>query len=543
MNLSNYLQMPPAPTAAASPGPVPGTAARALMGVDVAGQIRMDFAQIMAQQFQQLPAVGRQQLAASAPRASLDDATQARRAAMTSNAQATVAALSAHASHRAATPTATETTNAGRATQAKNQERASTDDEAAQEEDTRASARRANRASARNAAALALEGPEGWPAWLTAAWQTHASSLQASAPSGAGAAQDPMQAALTLPDGTVLQQVDIGPNLKVVTPSTSATTPQSLAQFAREMGWTDGTVQQLVGNAPHASGADGLATGWSGLAAAVLTQAQSNGAVHLTPAAPSPALMTQAVATGQDALNLGMLPVAPAAQAAQDGGIGLDIVQLGSSDLPEVQITALAESFMQDSAGSDASAGDSTPDNPHGQASLAASASGNAAPGTPVREGAQAGARADLADTFQRLSDKLSTEMAARMHQQLNAGQWKMKFGLRPAHLGSVEIQLEMKEGRLQADLATDNPLARELLQNGSQRLRESLANLGIQTERVTVGQGQTSFGQASSHGQGTGNPAAFGDNLSPSLATGPQESMSAQPARPRSDSQLDLYA
>ena len=118
-----------------------------------------------------------------------------------------------------------------------------------------------------------------------------------------------------------------------------------------------------------------------------------------------------------------------------------------------------------------------------------------------------------------------------------------MKFGLRPAHLGSVEIQLEMKEGRLQADLATHNPLARELLQNGSQRLRESLANLGIQTERVTVGQGQTSFGQASSHGQGTGNPAAFGDNLSPSLATGPQESMSAQPARPRSDSQLDLYA
>jgi flagellar hook-length control protein FliK len=64
-----------------------------------------------------------------------------------------------------------------------------------------------------------------------------------------------------------------------------------------------------------------------------------------------------------------------------------------------------------------------------------------------------------------------------------------MKFGLRPENLGGVEIQLEMKDGKLDAVFRADNPLTRDLLQNSSQRLRDALENFGIQAGLVHVGQ------------------------------------------------------
>jgi hypothetical protein len=49
----------------------------------------------------------------------------------------------------------------------------------------------------------------------------------------------------------------------------------------------------------------------------------------------------------------------------------------------------------------------------------------------------------DMAQTYENLSQKLTTELAARMHEKLNAGEWKMKFALKPASLGLVDVQLE----------------------------------------------------------------------------------------------------
>ena len=73
MDLSNYLQMPPAPQSPAPAGTSSAPAAASLTGVDASGRFKLDFARIMAQQFQQLPSVKRQDLAAL--RASLPSET------------------------------------------------------------------------------------------------------------------------------------------------------------------------------------------------------------------------------------------------------------------------------------------------------------------------------------------------------------------------------------------------------------------------------------------------------------------------------------
>ena len=98
----------------------------------------------------------------------------------------------------------------------------------------------------------------------------------------------------------------------------------------------------------------------------------------------------------------------------------------------------------------------------------------------------------DLAQTYDQLSQKLSTELAARMHEKLNAGEWKMKFALKPASLGWVDVQLEMRDGKLSAHFQPDTALTQDLLQNSSQRLKDALADLGLNQTSVSVSQGQT---------------------------------------------------
>ena len=97
----------------------------------------------------------------------------------------------------------------------------------------------------------------------------------------------------------------------------------------------------------------------------------------------------------------------------------------------------------------------------------------------------------DMAQTYDKLSQKLTTELAARMHEKLNAGEWKMKFALKPASLGLVDVQLEMRDGKLSAHFQSDTHLTQDLLQNGSQRLKDALADLGMNNASVFVAQGQ----------------------------------------------------
>jgi type III secretion system needle length determinant len=151
-------------------------------------------------------------------------------------------------------------------------------------------------------------------------------------------------------------------------------------------------------------------------------------------------------------------------------------------------------------------------------------------------------ASTDMAQVYQDLSDKLSTELAGRMHQQLNEGQWKMKLGLKPSHLGAVDVELEMRDGKLSAVINADNATTQQLLNQGSPRLREALNALGWAQASVNIGQGQSSSAQ-SGQGQGqhpgsSGQHASRGESIHGDVAdASPRKTQNA------SNALLDIYA
>ena len=152
----------------------------------------------------------------------------------------------------------------------------------------------------------------------------------------------------------------------------------------------------------------------------------------------------------------------------------------------------------------------------------------------------------DMAQTYENLSQKLTTELAARMHEKLNAGEWKMKFALKPASLGLVDVQLEMRDGKLTAQFHSDTALTQDLIQNGSQRLKDALADLGLNNASVLVGQGQSQSagqsGQGSPQGQ-TGLPAKREENRAKLTdQPGPKIAEGSGPRRGKR-SQFDSYA
>jgi flagellar hook-length control protein FliK len=148
----------------------------------------------------------------------------------------------------------------------------------------------------------------------------------------------------------------------------------------------------------------------------------------------------------------------------------------------------------------------------------------------------------DMAQAYQDLSDKLSTELAGRMHQQLNEGQWKMKLGLKPSHLGAVDVELEMRDGKLSAVINADNASTQQLLNQGSPRLREALNALGWTQASVNIGQGHSSSAQSGQgHGQHPGQP---GQNLSRGESIhGDVADANPSKTQNASNALLDIYA
>ena len=148
----------------------------------------------------------------------------------------------------------------------------------------------------------------------------------------------------------------------------------------------------------------------------------------------------------------------------------------------------------------------------------------------------------DMAQTFEKLSQKLATELASRMNDQLNAGEWKMKFALKPASLGLVDVQLEMRDGQLSAQFQTENGLTKDLIQNGTARLKEALAELGMNNAYVSVGQDNRQSSQGGS-GQ-SGQRQAAGDNRVTLGVNGVgEEEKAATPARHSNSALLDTFA
>ena len=602
MNLNSYLPLPTAPRNATplanSPAQGPASGADA-----VAGQgLGLDFAQIMARQLQQLPASQRQSFAATSNAIHAESAQAAEQAALLANKDR--ASQAQNQDKTAPKDNARVSKEAPGHNKEDKQESSAKSSSGSSHRSLKASTyyqdndlapatpwqgdlphALALAASAANSVANALTDPaDGIPAARTAA------NLAAQELANASDAAT-----------NKLQMYALSPKVHIITDPRQAPSPESLTAFAKSMGLDEATIQNLMGPASQAStpganglpssGANGMPNGIAnnaGFNISALLGAALNGGSDTANIAQADAAfnqaMTQALSTSTQSpaananllqsaaaapLNFGIsgLPVnglsqaemasiqhiqmtvlPPAVLPVQSGNIAqafntpstASVLSLLGGNLQEQDITSLASSFSQNMGEqSDTSGSDSSGQSSSGFAQ--ALAQSNASDNRSVANKEVVTVATPLNEVYDQLSDKLATEMAARMHKQLSDGQWKMKFGLRPAHLGGVEIQLEMKDGKLDAVFRAENAMTRDLLQNSTQRLRDALQNFGINAGFVEVGQ-NGSQNQQNASGNSTPQPQVR-DNSSVGSNNSDTTAQVVANRGKDSSSLLDLYA
>ncbi|WP_408598809.1 flagellar hook-length control protein FliK [Limnohabitans sp.] len=584
MNLSSYLQMPPAPPASQTSTTTAPTGAPAGVSPVPGNSLGLDFAKIMARQFERMPQSQRQAFAAPAP---ADSITRA-------NAQAQADDKYMQAADRQAQD-GMDRDQAARARIHTDQTAQTPVDTAEASAPSHVSKRAANKAAAHTPTPsptlpdpTRVTVPDGINA---AAMVTAVAATPLATPSAAEVRPQALQGnpylkdvALPSSDATTpLRTVELSPHVRIITDPRQAPSPESLTAFAKSMGLDEAAIQKLMGPTDTAqvqamAATPGASDTANGLTVALNTPAAqladklaaSSPTVTVTPLAsqlPNAGLMaaaaanTAATAAATAAPILGaalqgltpndlasiqeiqitVLPpaVAPIVVASNTPSTA-SVLSLMGPGLSEPDISALAASFEQGAAGGDtaqqqASGGD-TSGSAFGQALPR-----QVLPANTATAGTHATSDVHMSEVYDQLSDKMATEMAARMHKQLSDGEWKMKFGLRPANLGGVEIQLEMKDGKLHAMIQADNPLTRDLLQNSTQRLREALENFGIHTGQFSIG--HDSRGAQQNPSGGSSKQPEVGENsisqVKNSSSTPNADAVSAK----ANASLLDLYA
>ena len=114
------------------------------------------------------------------------------------------------------------------------------------------------------------------------------------------------------------------------------------------------------------------------------------------------------------------------------------------------------------------------------------------------------------AQQFQQIADQMGQAAAQRLIAQIERGQWKMQLRMQPAALGNIKVELDMHAGGLDALFSTDNAVTRELMVQGSHKLRSTLADAGMTVASVTVnGEQNRQSGGNSTPGRQRGLPSA----------------------------------
>ncbi len=325
-----------------------------------------------------------------------------------------------------------------------------------------------------------------------------------------------------------LTTVQLSPHLQVITPGQGVVNEQSLQAFAQSMGIDAQVFKQL--STPAAPGSVDI----SGLRAGVTATDALNG-TPILPAAPtdmSAIDLSQAVPAGLMLEDLHIDWLGGRRSLELSTPSTLDVLGMRDGGNSPDAVVSLQES-------ADAGTQGQSSDNNPGLGQSHPGANGRTS-GTASAQSAHAPAAQNMTEHFEKLSAKLATEMAGRIHEQFSQGEWKMKFALKPASLGQVDVQLEMRDGKLAAVLQADNPMTQDLLQNGSQRLRDALSQMGLSQSSVSVGDGRSQAfqGDRQSGGQGSGtassHPSDSLDDSVPAVANAP---------RRNSLSQLDFYA
>ena len=111
-----------------------------------------------------------------------------------------------------------------------------------------------------------------------------------------------------------------------------------------------------------------------------------------------------------------------------------------------------------------------------------------AAPAAAKAEAATPQALAEQrAAQYQQIADQMGEAMARRLMAQIERGQWKMQLRMQPSALGRIEVELNMHKSGLDATFSADNAVTRELMAQGSARLRDTLTQSGTTVASVIV--------------------------------------------------------
>ena len=111
---------------------------------------------------------------------------------------------------------------------------------------------------------------------------------------------------------------------------------------------------------------------------------------------------------------------------------------------------------------------------------------------------------------YESIAQRLGEALGARIQGQIAKGQWTMQLTLKPASLGTIDVDLQMRNGELEARFVSANPLTRDLLQDSMQRLKDQMAQAGTDVARVVVdsGSGQPNHGKPTPHAPDAGRAA-----------------------------------
>ncbi len=295
-------------------------------------------------------------------------------------------------------------------------------------------------------------------------------------------------------------------------PNAALTAVLTAAPGIAELGATVGTaVPAVVSAATNAAPTDLMpmtAQAWIGNAGVAQVEANPpalplapHDAVRLTLAMPAPEItkrLAQMSGTGKEATWAALLASGPV-----------------SKDLPSAVETVTVElpaGFDPDLLAATTDTSNPKPSDLSAQAGAAGPLSGSAAAAgaSGGNNGDTAQAQADQrAQQFQQLADKMGQAAAQRLISQIERGQWKMQMRMQPAALGSVNVELDMHAGGLDALFSTDNAVTRELMAQGSNKLRDTLTQAGMTVASVSVnGEQSRQSGGNSTPGKGRSLPS-----------------------------------
>ena len=213
---------------------------------------------------------------------------------------------------------------------------------------------------------------------------------------------------------------------------------------------------------------------------------------NLPVAASAAALVAQATTAAQTAMPL----TSKAANTWEN--VAIEVPQ--GLDLEALQTERLSASDAQPSA----------------PPAFGSAAQSSAAPQNAAATKAEAATPQALAEQraahYQQLADKVGEAIAQRLIAQIERGQWTMQMRMQPGTLGQIDVQLDMHAAGLDASFSADNALARELMAQGANRLRDALTEAGTTVASVWV--------NGDSGRQSGGNPTPGRNNPGPSSAS-----------------------